>query len=68
MEELHRAADKLFEELDHLDRLLDADLEDEATLVLSLSVAKRVRRHSNVVVRELAILRDDLQPEEGTRT
>lgn len=67
MDELDRSADKLFDELEHLDKLLDTDLDDEHTVNLALSVAKRVRRHSNVVVRELAILRDHLRSEEDAR-
>lgn len=64
MTELHRAADKFFCEVDHLDRLLagdEGDL-DEDTLMIALSVAKRGKKHLTLVVRELARLRDQLQP------
>lgn len=59
MDELHRAADKLFTEVDHLDRLLDGyDLPEGDGLLLALTVAKHVRRESTLVVRRLAELRD----------
>lgn len=65
MDELHEAFDKLFTETDHLDRILGDGVEPE-TLLLLLSVAKNVRRHSTLVVRLLAAERDNqLQPEEA---
>lgn len=63
MDQLHRATDKLFTEIDHLDDVLgDAERLSEEQIVLALSVAKRVRRESTLVVRLLASLRDQLQP------
>lgn len=63
MDELHRVADKFFEEVEHLDRLLDSD---EPHIELALSVAKRVRRESTLLVQALAKERDEkLQPEEA---
>lgn len=59
MDELHRNADKLTTEVQHLNNILDSD---EPNVDLALSVAKRVRRDSNLVVRALARLRDQLQP------
>lgn len=63
MDELHRSADKLFTEVDHLDRILEGDELDQDRIELALSVAKRVRRDSTLLVRLLAALRDQqLQP------
>jgi hypothetical protein len=62
MDELHRAADKLFTEVDHLDRALDRDELDEQALALALAAAKRVRRDATLLVRLLAAERDELQP------
>ena len=63
MDQLHATCDKLFTEVDHLDRVLgDADDLSEAQIILALSVAKRVRRDSTILVRLLASLRDQLQP------
>jgi hypothetical protein len=60
MEELHRVADKLFTEVDHLERILEGeDLPDSERTELALSVAKRVRRDSTLLVRHLASLRDN---------
>lgn len=66
MDEVHRAADNLFTEVDHLERVLGRwddpdDLSPEAVM-LALSVAKRVRDDSTLLVRALARLRDTLQP------
>lgn len=61
MDELHRQADKLRTDLHHLDDLLNL-CESEDAVELALSVAKRVRRNSNLLVRQLAELRDKLQP------
>lgn len=68
MDQLHRSADKLFTDIDHLDRLLDPEELDAERVDLALSVAKRVRRESTLLVRLLASLRDQLQPKEGTST
>jgi hypothetical protein len=63
MTELHEAIDKLFAQVDHLDHVLgDADELNEEQVILALSVAKRVMRQSNLTVRALARLRDQLQP------
>jgi hypothetical protein len=62
-DQLHAACDKLFTETDYLDQILDADEVVEGKIDLALSVAKRVRRESTIVVRELARIRDNqLQP------
>lgn len=61
MTELHRQADKLRTDLHHLEDLLES-CESEEAVELALSVAKRVRRNSNLLVRQLAELRDKLQP------
>lgn len=66
MDEVHRAADNLFTEVDHLERILGRwddpdDLTYEA-IRLALSVAKRVRDDSTLLVRALARLRDQVQP------
>lgn len=61
MDQLHGAADKLFTEIDHLDRILeDFDPDDEDQVRLALSMAKHVRQHSTLLVRALAALRDQL--------
>lgn len=62
MDELHRTADKLFTEVDHLDRALDSDELDKNRTALALAAAKRVRRDSTLLVRLLASHRDQLQP------
>lgn len=67
MDELNGIADKLFEDIDHLDRLLDCDHIGPEAAGIALSVAKRVRRESTLLVRALAQIRDNqLQPQEGT--
>lgn len=66
MDELHEVLDKFFTEVDHLDNILDHDDPDEVRVALALSVAKRVRTDSTLVVRALARLRDQLQPSGGT--
>ena len=58
-------ADKLDREYDLLERMLDTPLTDDTgidSVALLVSQAKRVRRESNMLVRVLAQLRDDLQP------
>lgn len=62
MEELHRVADKVFTEVDHLERALDSDDLDTDRIALALAAAKRVRRDATILVRQLASLRDQLQP------
>lgn len=63
MEELHAACDKLFTEMDHLERIINSDDWTRDRIELALSVAKRVRRDSTLAVRLLASLRDnELQP------
>lgn len=63
MDELQRAAHKLRIEQAHLDRALERN---EPDVALALSIAKKVRAASTLVVRHLAELRDQLQPKEGT--
>ena len=63
MDQLYAACDKLFTEVDHLDRLMDSEDLTIDRVNLALSVAKRVRRDSTLLVRLLASLRDQqLQP------
>lgn len=65
MDELHDAVDKLTTETDHLAVLTEwdeAEMPPSEQVRIALSVAKRVRRESNLVVRRLAALRDQLQP------
>lgn len=59
MDDYTAEADKLFVEVDHLERVLD---EPE----LALSVAKKVRRTSTLLVRAIARTRDQLQSQEDT--
>ena len=69
MDQLHEAdeaIDKLLTEADHLDRVVGQDGMNTERVDLALSVAKRVRRDSNLVVRALARLRDQLQAQEAT--
>lgn len=60
MDALYRDADKLFTEIDHLDRVLDCDDLALERVELALSIAKRVRRNSTLVLRQLAEIRDQL--------
>lgn len=63
MDQLHRSADKLKTDTTHLETLSQRiDLEDPSSdeVELALSVAKRVRRESTLLVRLLASLRDQL--------
>lgn len=62
MDELHRVVDKLLTEADHLERILDSDDLSVERVALALAASKRVRRESNLVVRALARIRDELQP------
>lgn len=64
MTELHRLADKLLTDAKHLQSIA-ADPSEEA-VELGLSIAKRVRRNSNLLVRQYAVLRDSYSPKEGT--
>ncbi len=59
MEELHAACDKLFTEVDHLERIIDTDDWDESRIALALSISKKVRNSSTLVVRQFASLRDN---------
>jgi hypothetical protein len=59
MEELHAACDKLFTEIDHFERIIDSDDWDRDRVELALMSVKRVRRHSTLVTRLLASLRDN---------
>ena len=64
MDDYTAAADKLNHEMHHLDRILD---HDDPNIELALSVAKKVRRHSNLLVRALAVERDNFATaQEGT--
>lgn len=67
MEDLHRAADKVFTEVDHLERALDTDDLTTDRINLALSGAKRVRRDATLLVRLLAAHRD-ATTQEGTST
>lgn len=65
MDQLHESLDKLLTEADHLRVLTEWDEGDAPALErvrIALAVAKRVRRESNLTVRHLAALRDELQP------
>lgn len=58
MDTLHDSLDKLFTEVDHLERLTNEDEIPADRVGLALSVAKRVRRESSHVIRRLAQIRD----------
>lgn len=65
MDQLHETLDKLFTEADYLSNLTEwdeGDTPEPEQVRIALSVAKRVRRESTLVVRLLASLRDQLQP------
>jgi hypothetical protein len=63
MEDLHRLADKVDRDLDHLTRvLLSDDTDEDDQLRLALSIAKRVRRDSTLLVRAIAAELETLQP------
>lgn len=64
MDDYTAAADKLFTEVDHLERLLDTD---NPNIALSLSVAKRVRRAATITVQRLAEQRDQLHSQEADK-
>jgi len=61
MDELQREAHKLSEESRHLVMLLDSDAPN---IELGLSVAKRARRQSTLLVKGLAAARDATQSED----
>lgn len=61
-----RQADKLDREYEILEMMLSAEEVSTAEQVsLAVRQAKRVRAESTLLVRSLAKLRDDLQPEEA---
>lgn len=59
MDELYEFLDKLLTEVDHLDRIMAGDELDPAQVDLALSVAKRVRRSSTILLKGLANRRDN---------
>ena len=66
MDELQEAFhkfEKSAHELEWAGDCLNAD--DERSVALTLGVAKRVRRNSNILVRELARARDNLHSQEA---
>ena len=63
MDELHDQFDKLATEVDHLDRIMAGDELPPATVALALSVAKRVRKQSTMLVQGLANRRDSYSQE-----
>lgn len=65
MDELQRIraqADRLDEEYEYLDRMLEEQFTAE-TLGLIVSQAKTVRKHAGLLVRHLAAFRDKLKSE-----
>ena len=58
----HRTVDKLDDAVTHLDNILRSDDLTEGEIQVAISIAKRVRRESTILVRHLAALRDQLQP------
>lgn len=63
MDELHRTTDKFERAASHLTavaRAIDPDEPDPNAVSIALAEAKRVRRESNLLVRVLAALRDEL--------
>jgi hypothetical protein len=59
MDQLYDTFDKLGTEFDHLERLLGRDDLTPEGISLALSVAKRVRVKSSLLVKCLAALRDE---------
>jgi len=59
MDHYTAVADKLFREVDHLERVLDDP-------TLALAVAKRVRRESTVLIKAMAQHRDQAISQEAT--
>lgn len=69
-DQLYQILDKLQEELEILDQMewwMREHTPTKEEVDVAVSQAKRVRRQSNLLVRELAKYRDNLQPKEGTR-
>jgi hypothetical protein len=64
------ALDRLFTEVDYLDRIVPEEREPDANeTALALSVAKRVRSASTLVIKALAERRDQIATaQEGTST
>jgi hypothetical protein len=66
MDELHHHLDKFARTADHLTQIAERIEPDDPNvqhqISLALAEAKRVRRESNLLVRALARLRDQLQP------
>ncbi len=62
MTDTRELLDKLFTEVDHLDRITDTDEWDHDKAQLAVSVAKRVRSASTLTVRQFAALRDSYSP------
>lgn len=60
MEDLHRIADKVFDEVDRLDQIL-VDLPEHGTvhLELAVSIAKTARRQLTLLIKALATERDN---------
>jgi hypothetical protein len=58
MDELHGLADKLFTEIDHLERAMDSDELTEDRIALAIAATKRVRRDCTILLRALAERRD----------
>lgn len=64
MDELHRHLDKFERASDRLivaTERIDPDDPDPALVAIALAEAKRVRREGNLVLRQLAVIRDQLQ-------
>lgn len=61
MDQLHDALDRLFTEVDHLDRIADTDEWGHTRIELALSVVKRIRRDATSTIRVLAQLRDEYE-------
>lgn len=66
MMELHEVLNKLFTEVDHLDRILPDEEPTHGESVLALASAKKVRSLSTLLVRALAERRDSATAQEGT--
>ena len=68
MDELQETLHKFDREVDHLrvaTSQIDRDDPDPNAVNIALGVAKRVRRQSNLAVRVIARIRDDLHTQEG---
>lgn len=64
MENVYRAADNLFTAVDHLDRVIGDELTSQG-IPLALSLAKRVRRESTLLIGQLAQERDNATAQEA---